>query len=143
MFALAHVAFRLSFPLNELALFSAVFNKYAHEAIALVTGSKTGMVVGIIIAIILVIIIVLCVRQALKGLGEAKERALSKLQALIKREESIELLNPAPDVQLSAVQPASGDKKKLVRIDRAKFFSRSLKIDTPVLDRATDLIRTR
>lgn len=98
-----------------------VFNKYAHEAIALVTGSKTGMVVGIIIAIILVVIIVLCVRQALKGLEEAKERALSKLQALIKREESIELLNPAPDVQLSAVQPASGDKKKLEHLGNIKF----------------------
>ena len=119
---LVHAAFRLSFPSNDLALFSAVFNKYAHEAIALVTGSKAGMVVGIIIAIILVIIIVLCVRQALKGLEEAKERALSKLQALIKREESIELLNPAPDVQLSAVQPASGDKKKLVRHRSCKVF---------------------
>ncbi|XP_015773354.1 PREDICTED: uncharacterized protein LOC107351569 [Acropora digitifera] len=98
-----------------------VFNKYAHEAIALVTGSKAGMIVGIIIAIILVVIIVLCVRQALKGLEEAKERALSKLQALIKREESIELLNPAPDVQLSAVQPASGDKKKLEHLGNIKF----------------------
>lgn len=105
----------LSACLHCFSPFSAVFNKYAHEAIALVTGSKTGMVVGIIIAIILVIIIVLCVRQAVKGLGEAKERAFSKLHALMKREESIELLNPAPDIQLSAVQPASGDKKKLVR----------------------------
>ena len=103
-------------------IFIAVINKYAHEAIAFVTGSKTGMIVGIIIAIILVIIIVLCVRQALKGLEEAKERALSKLQALIKREESIELPEATPDMELSTVQPVSGDKTKLVSRDRGKFL---------------------
>ena len=90
-------------------------DKYTGRAIAFVTGSKTGMAVGIIVAIVIVIIIVLCVRQAIKGLQEAKERALSKLAALVKRDESLELLNAAPDVELSAVQPASGDKKKLVR----------------------------
>lgn len=98
-----------------------IINKYAHEAIAFVTGSKTGMIVGIIIAIILVIIIVLCVRQALKGLEEAKERALSKLQALIKREESIELPEATPDMELSTVQPVSGDKTKLENLGNIKF----------------------
>ena len=90
-------------------------DKYAGAAIDFVTGSKTGMVVGIIIAIVIVIIIVLCVRQAIKGLKEAKERALIKLGALVKKEESLELLDAVPDMELSAVQPASGDKKKLVR----------------------------
>lgn len=90
-------------------------DKYAGEAIAFVTGSTTGMVVGIIIAIVIVIIIVLCVRQAVKGLKEAKEKALIKLGALIKRDESVELADAAPDLELSAVQPASDDKKKLVR----------------------------
>ena len=74
------------------------------------------MVVGIMIAIVIVIIIVLCVRQAVKGLREAKERAMSKLGALIKRDESLELLNATPDTELEPVQPASSDKKKLVRV---------------------------
>ena len=73
------------------------------------------MVVGIIIAIVIVVIIVLCVRQAVKGLKEAKERAMSKLGALMKRDESVELLDATPDTELEAVQPASSDKKKLVR----------------------------
>ena len=90
-------------------------DKYAGAAIAYVTGSKTGMVVGILIAVVIVIIILLCVRQAIKGLKEAKERALLKLNALIKKEESVELLDAAPDMELSAVQPASANKKKLVR----------------------------
>ena len=90
-------------------------DKYAGAAIAYVTGSKAGMVVGILIAVVIVILILLCVRQAIKGLKEAKERALLKLNALIKKEESVELLDAAPDMELSAVQPASGNKKKLVR----------------------------
>ena len=73
------------------------------------------MAVGIIIAIVIVVIIVLCVRQAVKGLQEAKERAMSKLGALMKRDESLELLNATPDTELETVQPASSDKKKLVR----------------------------
>ena len=73
------------------------------------------MVVGIMIAVVIVIIIVLCVRQAVKGLREAKERAMSKLGALMKRDESLELLNATPDTELEPVQPASSDKKKLVR----------------------------
>ena len=73
------------------------------------------MAVGIIFAIVIVIIIVLCVRQAIKGLQEAKERAMSKLGALMKRDESVELLDATPDTELEAVQPASSDKKKLVR----------------------------
>lgn len=89
-------------------------DKYAGAAIAYVTGSTTGMVVGIIIAIVIVIIIVLCVRQAYKGLKEAKEKALLKLNALIKREETVELPDAALDMELSAVQPASANKKKLV-----------------------------
>lgn len=95
--------------------FIAVVDKYAGAAIAFVTGSKAGMVVGIIIAIVIVIIIVLCIRQAFKGLKEAKEKALLKLEALIKREENVELPDAAPDMELSAVQPASANKKKLVR----------------------------
>ena len=90
-------------------------DKYAGAAIAFVTGSKAGMVVGIIVAIVIVIIIVLCIRQAFKGLKEAKEKALLKLEALIKREENVELPDAAPDMELSAVQPASANKKKLVR----------------------------
>lgn len=100
---------------NKMTFFITVVEKYAGAAIAYVTGSKAGMVVGIIIAIVIVIIIVLCVRQAYKGLKEAKERAMIKLGTLIKREESLELPDAAPDVELSAVQPASSDKKKLVR----------------------------
>ena len=73
------------------------------------------MAVGIIIAIVIVVIIVLCVRQAVKGLQEAKQRAMSKLGALMKRDESLELLNATPDTELETVQPASSDKKKLVR----------------------------
>ena len=92
-------------------------DKYAGAAIGYVTGSTTGMVVGILIAIVIVIIIVLCIRQAVKGLKEAKEKALMKLEALIKRDESVELPDAALDVELSAVQPASGNKKKLVRIN--------------------------
>ena len=90
-------------------------DKYAGAAIAFVTGSTTGMVVGIVVAIVVVIVIALCVRQAYKGLKEAKERAMSKLEALIKREASVDLPDAAPDIELSAVQPASTDKKKLVR----------------------------
>ena len=90
-------------------------DKYSGEVIAFVTGSKIGMIVGIIIAIIIVIVILVCIRQAYKGLKEAKERALTKLGALIKREENVELPDAAPDMELSAVQPASTDKKKLVR----------------------------
>ena len=82
---------------------------------AFVTGSKAGMVIGIIIAIVVVLCIVLCVRQAVKGMKEAKERALTKLAALMKREENVELPDAAPDMALSAVQPASTDKKKLVK----------------------------
>ena len=89
-------------------------HKYAGAAIAFVTGSKTGMVVGIIVAMIIVIIIVLCIRQAYKGIQEAKEKAMSKLGAIMKRNESVELLEASPDMELSAVQPASSDKKKLV-----------------------------
>lgn len=98
-----------------------VFNKYAGEAIAFVTGSKAGMAVGIIIAIVIVVIIVLCVRQAVKGLQEAKERAMSKLGALMKRDESLELLNATPDTELETVQPASSDKKKLENLGNIKF----------------------
>lgn len=90
-------------------------DKYAGAAIAFVTGSTTGMVVGIVVAIVVVIVIALCVRQAYKGLKEAKERAMSKLEALIKREATVDLPDAAPDIELSAVQPASTDKKKLVR----------------------------
>ena len=90
-------------------------DKYAGAAIAFVTGSTTGMVVGIVVAIVVVIVIALCVRQVYKGLKEAKERAMSKLEALIKREASVDLPDAAPDIELSAVQPASTDKKKLVR----------------------------
>ena len=89
-------------------------DKYKGAAIAFVTGSKTGMIVGIVIAIVIVIIIALCIRQAIKGLKEAKERALIKLGALIKKEESVEFPDAAMDMELAAVQPASGDKKKLV-----------------------------
>ena len=95
--------------------FLAVINKYGGAAIAYVTGSKTGMIVGIVVAIVIIIIIALCIRQAIKGLKEAKERALIKLGALIKKEESVELPDAALDMELAAVQPASGDKKKLVR----------------------------
>ena len=73
------------------------------------------MIVGIIVAIVIVVIIALCIRQAVKGLKEAKERALIKLGALLKKEESVELPDAALDMELAAVQPASGDKKKLVR----------------------------
>ena len=90
-------------------------DKYAGEAIAFVTGSKAGLVVGIIVAIIIVIVVLLCIRQAYKGLKEAKERALTKLEALIKRDASVELPDAAPDLELTAVQPASTDKKKLVK----------------------------
>lgn len=100
---------------------ATLVEKYAGAAIAYVTGSKAGMVVGIIIAIVIVIIIVLCVRQAYKGLKEAKERAMIKLGTLIKREESLELPDAAPDVELSAVQPASSDKKKLENLGNIKF----------------------
>lgn len=106
-----------------LLFFIAVVDKYAGAAIAFVTGSKTGMIVGIIIAIVIVIIIVLCVRQAYKGLTEAKERAMIKLGTIMKREESVELPDAAPDMELSAVQPASSDKKKLVR-DLSKRYLR-------------------
>ncbi|KAL9966071.1 hypothetical protein ACROYT_G024084 [Oculina patagonica] len=96
-------------------------DKYAGKAIAYVTGSTTGMVVGILIAIVIVIIIVLCVRQAYKGLKEAKEKALLKLNALIKREESVDLPDAAIDMELSAVQPASANKKKLDNLGKIKF----------------------
>ena len=33
----------------------------------------------------------------------------------MKRDESVELLDATPDTELEAVQPASSDKKKLVR----------------------------
>ena len=92
-----------------------MIEKYGGVAIAFVTGSKTGMIVGIIVAIVIVVLIALCIRQAVKGLKEAKERALIKLGALIKREESVELPDAALDLELAAVQPATGDKKKLVR----------------------------
>ena len=95
--------------------FFSVVNKYGGAAIAFVTGSKTGMIVGIIVAIVIVVIIALCIRQAVKGLKEAKERALIKLGALLKKEESVELPDATLDMELAAVQPASGDKKKLVR----------------------------
>lgn len=95
--------------------FLAVIDKYGGAAIAFVTGSKAGMIIGIIVAIVIVVIIALCIRQAVKGLKEAKERALIKLGALIKKEESVELPDAALDMELAAVQPATGDKKKLVR----------------------------
>lgn len=96
-------------------------DKYAGAAIAFVTGSKAGLVVGIIVAIIIVIVVLLCIRQAYKGLKEAKERALTKLEALIKRDASVELPDAAPDLELTAVQPASTDKKKLENLGRIKF----------------------
>lgn len=96
-------------------------DKYSGEVIAFVTGSKIGMIVGIIIAIIIVVVILVCIRQAYKGLKEAKERALTKLGALIKREENVELPDAAPDMELSAVQPASTDKKKLEHLGKIKF----------------------
>ena len=92
----------------------AVVHKYAGAAIAFVTGSKTGMAVGITIVIVIVIIIVLCIRQAYKEIQEAKEKAMSKLGAIMKGNERVELLEASPDVELSEVQPASSDKKKLV-----------------------------
>jgi len=98
-----------------------VVDKYAGAAIAFVTGSKTGMIVGIIIAVVIVIIIVLCVRQALKGLKEAKERAMIKLGTIMKRDESVELPEATPDLELSAVQPASSNKKKLENLGNIKF----------------------
>lgn len=98
-----------------------ILDKYGGAAIAYVTGSKTGMIVGIVVAIVIVIIIALCIRQAVKGLKEAKERALIKLGALIKKEESVELPDAALDMELAAVQPASGDKKKLENLGNIKF----------------------
>lgn len=92
-----------------------MIDKYGGAAIAFVTGSKAGMIIGIIVTIVIVVIIALCIRQAVKGLKEAKERALIKLGALIKKEESVELPDAALDMELAAVQPATGDKKKLVR----------------------------
>jgi len=96
-------------------------DKYGGAAIAFVTGSKTGMIVGIVVAIVIVIIIALCIRQAIKGLKEAKERALIKLGALIKKEESVEFPDAALDMELAAVQPATGDKKKLENLGKIKF----------------------
>ena len=89
------------------------------------------MIVGIIIAVVIVIIIVLCVRQALKGLKEAKERAMIKLGTIMKRDESVELPEATPDLELSAVQPASSNKKKLVS-DTLELSGPSRHVFTPV-----------
>ena len=90
-----------------------IFPPVAEEALALVTGSKTGLIVAIIIVIVVIILVVLIVRKAVKGLAEAKERAMSKMKALLGREEA-DQSEAMPMVEAEPMQPASSSKKRLV-----------------------------
>lgn len=78
------------------------------------TGSVTGIIVGVIILIILIVIVVLLIRVALKGLKQAKERALSKFKDLMKsQEQAINMIDAVPQVNVSSVQP-TGSRRELV-----------------------------
>lgn len=80
------------------------------------TGSVTGIIIGVVILILLIIVVLLLIRVAVKGLKQAKERALSKLRDFRKsQEQALNMIDAVPEVNVSTVQP-TGSRRELVSL---------------------------
>ena len=86
---------------------------YAKEAIGFAKNHVVIVVIVVIILLVLLCAVGALVRKVVKGLSEAKERAMSKFNALLNSKDALDLPEAVPDMEVSHVQPAHA-KKKLV-----------------------------